>query len=764
MTTTAESGTRVELTMGEAINRALDEALAAREPMMLLGQDIGPYGGTFGVTRGLWESYGDDVVRDGPLCESGTVGFAIGLAITGVRAVVEIEFFDFVGVAMDQIFNQAAKLHYFTGGKLTVPLVIRTPIVSRMGMGPQHSQSLEAWFMHIPGIKVVMPVERRRRVRADAHGAARPQPGALHRERAPLRPPRRGRSRRRADPVRLGARRARGQRRTVVALSGMVDEARGGRRAARRARHLRRGDRPAHDRRRSTWRRSSARCARRCALAVAHDAHKTGGFGAEIAARCMEQGFDYLDAPVERVAALDVPIPCTPGGIAAVYPVADAVVAAVRAAARDDRRSSLAAALDLDGGRQGRCAGSSPTATRCSEGQTCSSRSRPTRRRWRSSRRAPGRSGSSLAEGAVVAGRVDARRDPRPRGRRGRAAAGRGARGRRAGGPPGARAADGRHIRAPHRASPAARRVARERGIDLDAGAGLGPGRADRRARPRGCAGPAAGRFVRRVSGSRSRPTPRGRASREHHRQLAADPAHPHRRRARRRRARAGAERSARRAAHRHRPARRSRSSRRCAEVPELNGRLRRRASSASTSRSPSPRRRVSSRRSSATPARSTSTRISRERSRLVRGRARGPPRGPRPRPAGRSRSRTSAPTRSTSSRPSSPGRRRRCSRPAAWPRSPWRSTACSPSGTGIWVNVAIDHRGPTARPAAASSPRSSGAFAELPRDDRRSAMTVTPDPASTRLAPASGRPSSTTSICSACIATWRASAPSRRR
>ena len=103
---------------------------------MLIGQDIGPYGGTFGVTRGLFEDYGEERIRDAPLCESGTVGYAIGLAVTGVRAVCEIEFFDFVGVAMDQIFNQAAKLHYFTGGKLTVPLVIRTPIVARMGMGP----------------------------------------------------------------------------------------------------------------------------------------------------------------------------------------------------------------------------------------------------------------------------------------------------------------------------------------------------------------------------------------------------------------------------------------------------------------------------------------------------------------------------------------------------------------------------------------------------------------------------------------------------
>ena len=163
--------------MSEAINRALREALDRPEPMMLIGQDIGPYGGTFGVTRGLYETYGDETIRDAPLCESGTVGYAIGLAITGVRAVCEIEFFDFVGVAMDQIFNQAAKLHYFTGGKLTVPLVIRTPIVARMGMGPQHSQSLESWFMHIPGIKIAMPSNA-----ADAYGLMRT---ALRRLRTP---------------------------------------------------------------------------------------------------------------------------------------------------------------------------------------------------------------------------------------------------------------------------------------------------------------------------------------------------------------------------------------------------------------------------------------------------------------------------------------------------------------------------------------------------------------------------------------------------
>lgn len=315
------------LTMSEAINQALREALDRPEPTMLIGQDIGPYGGAFGVTRGLAEAYGDEIVRDAPLCESGTVGYAIGLAITGVRAVCEIEFFDFVGVAMDQIFNQAAKLHYFTGGKLTVPLVIRTPIVARMGMGPQHSQSLESWFMHVPGIKIAIPSNA-----ADAYGLLR---SALL-DRNPVLFVENVRLYGRRGEVAVGeqipfgkARIAReGTDATVVALSGMVDEA-----LAAAETLAGRGisvevidPRTLAPLDMDTILTSLRKTMR---LAVAHDAHRTLGFGAEIAARCMEEAFDYLDAPVERVACLDVPIPCTPSGIDAVYPDADDVVAAV---------------------------------------------------------------------------------------------------------------------------------------------------------------------------------------------------------------------------------------------------------------------------------------------------------------------------------------------------------------------------------------------------------------------------------------------------
>jgi pyruvate/2-oxoglutarate/acetoin dehydrogenase E1 component len=322
-----EVETRVELSMSEAINRALAEALERDEPTMLLGQDIGPYGGTFGVTRGLWERFGDEVVRDGPLCESSTVGFGIGLAVSGVRAVVEIEFFDFVGVAMDQLFNQAAKLHYFTGGKLSVPLVIRVPIVARMGMGPQHSQSLESWFMHVPGIKIAVPSNA-----ADAYGLLR----AALLDRNPVLFVENVRlyGRRRtvdlsADPIPFGkARVAReGSDATVVALSALVDD------ALEAAETLAERDISVEviDPRTLVpldMETILASLRKTMRLAVVHDGHRTLGVGAEIAARCLEDGFDYLDAPVERVACLDVPIPCGPV-LKEIYPNADSIVTAV---------------------------------------------------------------------------------------------------------------------------------------------------------------------------------------------------------------------------------------------------------------------------------------------------------------------------------------------------------------------------------------------------------------------------------------------------
>ncbi|MCI0722055.1 MAG: alpha-ketoacid dehydrogenase subunit beta [Acidobacteria bacterium] len=299
------------MTMSQAINEAIREEMRLQAELILLGQDIGAYGGTFGVYKGLYDEFGPERVRDGPLCESATVGFGIGLAISGMRCIVELEFMDFTTVAMDQIVNQAAKLHYFLGGQVTVPLVIRTPIVSRMGMGPQHSQSLEAWFMHVPGLKIAIPSTAH-----DAKGlmktALRDQNPVLFIENVKLYSTK--------DELPEGehlipfgqARILRaGRDVTLVAISGTVPDALA---AASELdsqgisvevvdpRTLNPFDtKSLADSLRKTGR-----------MVIAHDAYRTCGIAAEISQRMMEEAFDYLNAPIVRVTGLDVPIPSGP--------------------------------------------------------------------------------------------------------------------------------------------------------------------------------------------------------------------------------------------------------------------------------------------------------------------------------------------------------------------------------------------------------------------------------------------------------------------
>ena len=297
------------LTMSQAINDALREEMRRQSNLILLGQDIGPYGGTFGVTRGLYEEFGAERVRDGPLCESSTVGFAIGAAINGMRTIVELEFIDFVGVAMDQIVNQAAKLHYFFGGQVRLPMVIRCPIVDRMGMGAQHSQSLEAWFMHTQGLKIAIPSNS-----YDAKGlmksALRDFNPVLFIENAKLYSTK-------ADVpdeeylIPFGQARIirGGSDLTMVAISGTIPE-------ATKAVESLMGDagisvelidprtlcpfdtKTIADSVRKTGR-----------LLITHDSCRTGGVAAEISQRVIEEAFDYLNAPITRVTGLDVPAP-----------------------------------------------------------------------------------------------------------------------------------------------------------------------------------------------------------------------------------------------------------------------------------------------------------------------------------------------------------------------------------------------------------------------------------------------------------------------
>jgi pyruvate dehydrogenase E1 component beta subunit len=145
------------ITYSEAIREAIAQAMQEDERVFMLGEDIGVYGGAFGVSGDLYHRFGAERIRDTPISEMGIVGAAVGAALVGMKPIVEIQFSDFTAQAMDQIVNQAAKIHFMLGGELSVPMVLRAPVGSGTGAAAQHSQSLEAWFAHVPGLKVVMP-------------------------------------------------------------------------------------------------------------------------------------------------------------------------------------------------------------------------------------------------------------------------------------------------------------------------------------------------------------------------------------------------------------------------------------------------------------------------------------------------------------------------------------------------------------------------------------------------------------------------------
>ena len=146
-----------QLSYVEALNQALREEMQRDPLVFVMGEDVGMLGGLFKVTNGLLQEFGPERVIDTPISEAAIAGAGVGAALVGARPVIEFQFMDFMTIAMDQIVNHAAKLKYMTGGMASVPLVIRAPICAGIGLGAQHSQSLEAWFVHVPGLKVVMP-------------------------------------------------------------------------------------------------------------------------------------------------------------------------------------------------------------------------------------------------------------------------------------------------------------------------------------------------------------------------------------------------------------------------------------------------------------------------------------------------------------------------------------------------------------------------------------------------------------------------------
>jgi len=318
-----------ELTMAEALNEALHGEMQRDARVFVMGEDVGLIGGIFGVTRGLREKFGEDRVRDTPISEATFLGAGVGAAIAGLRPVVEIQIFDFVAMTMDQIVNQAAKFRYMLGGRPTVPLVIRGPQGGGIRLAAQHSQSLEAWFVHVPGLVVVAPSTPYDAKGLLAASIREDNPviflehKALYAVKGPVPAPPYALPLGKADVKRAG------RDVTLVATQAMVA------RALAAAAELEKDGisvevidpRTLVPLDEATILASVARTGR---LVIAHEAVKRGGWGAELAALVSERALDALDAPIVRVAARNVPMPYNDSLERATIPTQQDIAAAVR--------------------------------------------------------------------------------------------------------------------------------------------------------------------------------------------------------------------------------------------------------------------------------------------------------------------------------------------------------------------------------------------------------------------------------------------------
>jgi acetoin:2,6-dichlorophenolindophenol oxidoreductase subunit beta len=322
--------TDVETTFLQAVNATLAGAMRADDRVIVLGEDVAE-GGPYGATAGLAEEFGTGRVLNTPISEGAVCGVAIGAAQAGLRPVVEIMFIDFVALALDQLVNQAAKAHFMSGGQLSVPLVLRTQGGAGSRSGAQHSQSLEAWLTHIPGLKVVMPSCAADAAALLQSAIADPGPvvfvenNALYfrREPAPEAPA--------SAPIGVARTLRGGDDLTIVATSRMVGEALHA--AERLASHGVQAEvidpRTLVPLDLETIAASVRRTGR---AVVAHEAVTIGGFGAELAAALQDVAFDCLQAPIQRVGAPFTPVPVSPPLEDAYRPGADEILAAARTA------------------------------------------------------------------------------------------------------------------------------------------------------------------------------------------------------------------------------------------------------------------------------------------------------------------------------------------------------------------------------------------------------------------------------------------------
>lgn len=318
-----------EITYVKAFTEALMQLMAEDENVLVIGEDVAHYGGVFHAFDGLLKTYGEKRVIDTPISEMGFIGMGVGAAARGLRPVCDLMFFDFIGVAMDQLYNQAAKLKFMFGGDVSVPLTLTTAGGAGLSAGPQHSQSLEAWLAHVPGLKVVLPSSPYdvkglmvAAVRDDNPvvvvlnkrmlGTKGPVPEEIYE--IPLG---------QANVLRPG------RDATVIALGRMVPESMtAAEELAKEGKEVEVIDLRTVQPLDSAAILESVRRTNRAL--VVHEAVTFGGIGAEVAAQIQEEAFDYLDAPVLRLGAPFAPVPFSPVLERAYIPDSNRIVAGVQ--------------------------------------------------------------------------------------------------------------------------------------------------------------------------------------------------------------------------------------------------------------------------------------------------------------------------------------------------------------------------------------------------------------------------------------------------
>lgn len=317
-----------KMSYAEAIREGMSIRMREDPNVLLFGEDVGAFGGCFGVTAGMFDEFGDKRVRDTPISEGAIIGAAVGSAATGLRPIAELMFCDFLTVGMDQLVNQAAKMRYMSGGKISMPMVVRLPGGAGVSAAAQHSQSLEAWVTHVPGLKVVYPstpqdalglmlssIDDENPVMFVEHKAMYTMKGDVDS----------------FEPIPLGKGdiKRSGEDVTIIATGKMVHEALAAAKILEEdgisAEVL--DPRTLYPLDKKLIAQSLGKTHK---AVIVTEENRRGGYGGEISAIIAEEMFDLLDCPIVRIGALDTPVPFAPVLEQAYLPNAQDIVKAVR--------------------------------------------------------------------------------------------------------------------------------------------------------------------------------------------------------------------------------------------------------------------------------------------------------------------------------------------------------------------------------------------------------------------------------------------------